>query len=302
MKTLPIILGYLIFMQLQGESFSQEKQELEIDKMIVTESLIQHWNLLLFKYYNQHGEYPLNLNKVTLPDKNIWKKYYLRKEVKYFEVEINILRKGKDAWGREFIYERLSASNYVLYSEGVSPKSSQDNLSTSRPWGTWRPWYFDGLTNKTSKLVLDEENSSRAHKDVEQQISFTPSILDQDLNKAVEAMTVIFGTARVVLEKFYSIHGSYPGSLEIIGDDILKNFDPDSKLATDPWGRPYKYSRMEDGRSYDLRSLGADGECQTLDDISSAAGPSNCLNAYSTIRDRGQRANGTGIGPRQIID
>lgn len=65
------------------------------------------------------------------------------------------------------------------------------------------------------------------------------------------------------LDRYYSSHGSYPDKLElIVGRNPVRK-----RWLIDPWERPYDYSADESGKSYSLRSYGADGQINTDDDV-----------------------------------
>ncbi|MGH7203252.1 MAG: DUF4190 domain-containing protein [Candidatus Levyibacteriota bacterium] len=63
------------------------------------------------------------------------------------------------------------------------------------------------------------------------------------------------------LELYKKSHGKYPKSLE----DLTK--EQYAIFPTDQYLRPFYYKVSNDGQSYDLRSLGPDGELNTSDDI-----------------------------------
>jgi general secretion pathway protein G len=79
-------------------------------------------------------------------------------------------------------------------------------------------------------------------------------------------------TFKSALEQYKLFIGSYPSALEALHeqpsdlvdaskyDQVLK--DP---IPTDPWGKPYEYKL--NGAEYELRSLGADGQSGTEDDV-----------------------------------
>lgn len=75
------------------------------------------------------------------------------------------------------------------------------------------------------------------------------------------------------LEQYKLFVGSYPADLQALHaqpndvdatkyTQVLKDAIPN-----DPWGKPYEYKL--NGAAYELRSLGADGQSGTEDDISS---------------------------------
>lgn len=67
---------------------------------------------------------------------------------------------------------------------------------------------------------------------------------------------------RDALEEFYIDHGAYPTTDEGLAYLLRKGKYLDSeKIPLDPWNHPYLYlSPGLDGRSYDVVSLGEDGE------------------------------------------
>lgn len=80
-------------------------------------------------------------------------------------------------------------------------------------------------------------------------------------------------TFKSALEQYKLYVGSYPSELEALHSQpndvdatkytqVLKD-----EIPKDPWGKPYEYKL--NGAVYELRSLGADGQSGTDDDISS---------------------------------
>ena len=75
------------------------------------------------------------------------------------------------------------------------------------------------------------------------------------------------------LETYKLFIGSYPDSLEALHEAPSNLADPSKytqiykeAIPADPWGRPYEYKL--NGADYELRSLGADGQSGTDDDVS----------------------------------
>lgn len=63
------------------------------------------------------------------------------------------------------------------------------------------------------------------------------------------------------LELYKKKHGNYPSTLDELRKDGYTVFPIDNYV------KPFHYQLSEDGRTYDLRSLGPDGEYNTADDI-----------------------------------
>lgn len=76
------------------------------------------------------------------------------------------------------------------------------------------------------------------------------------------------------LDQYRLMMGSYPSSLDALheapSDVDASNYEPILRdpVPADPWGHKYEY-KLE-GSNYDLRSLGADGQSGTDDDITSS--------------------------------
>ena len=101
-----------------------------------------------------------------------------------------------------------------------------------------------------------------------------------DQARRARAKTEIESTISLALEMFEADTGSYPSSEQglsilisapeeftswqgpYVAQQTLRDF-------TDPWGRPYNYESpgQHNTRSYDLWSLGKDGQAGTDDDI-----------------------------------
>ncbi len=74
------------------------------------------------------------------------------------------------------------------------------------------------------------------------------------------------------LEQYKLFIGSYPSSLEALHEQPGDLADPSKytqllkdPIPADPWGNPYEYKL--NGATYDLRSLGEDGQSGTDDDV-----------------------------------
>jgi general secretion pathway protein G len=80
-------------------------------------------------------------------------------------------------------------------------------------------------------------------------------------------------TIKNMLEQYRLQVGTYPSSLDSLYEKPSDLADPDKwmqisrdPIKPDPWGRKYEYKL--NGSEYELRSLGADGQSGTEDDIS----------------------------------
>ncbi|MCC6508188.1 MAG: type II secretion system major pseudopilin GspG [Pirellulaceae bacterium] len=74
------------------------------------------------------------------------------------------------------------------------------------------------------------------------------------------------------LENYKLFIGSYPASLDALHEAPSDLPDPSKytqllkdAIPMDPWGRPYEYKL--NGADFDLRSVGADGQSGTDDDV-----------------------------------
>ena len=70
------------------------------------------------------------------------------------------------------------------------------------------------------------------------------------------------------VDEYERAEGELPASL----DELLEARKIDGRpyihyMPRDPWGRRFRYGLLNDGRSYELRSLGPDGQFETDDDI-----------------------------------
>jgi general secretion pathway protein G len=72
--------------------------------------------------------------------------------------------------------------------------------------------------------------------------------------KSAKAHADISGL-RTALDRYYSDHGSYPTTGQ--GLEALVSSGEVARVPSDPWGNSYFY--QSDGRSYALKSFGADG-------------------------------------------
>jgi general secretion pathway protein G len=82
-------------------------------------------------------------------------------------------------------------------------------------------------------------------------------------------------TFKSALEQYKLFMGSYPSTLDALHEAPSDLSDPSKytsllkdPIPRDPWDTPYKYEVS--GESYDLRSLGADRQDGTSDDITAA--------------------------------
>lgn len=69
--------------------------------------------------------------------------------------------------------------------------------------------------------------------------------------------------------------GRLPRSLDEVRppDDVAAGYVPLDRFLRDGWGRAIEYQPGPTSRSYELRSLGADGQARTGDDITLRAAP-----------------------------
>jgi general secretion pathway protein G len=74
------------------------------------------------------------------------------------------------------------------------------------------------------------------------------------------------------LEQYKLFVGSYPSTLDALHEAPADLADPSAytqllkdEIPNDPWGNPYEYKL--NGATYELRSLGADGQSGTEDDV-----------------------------------
>lgn len=87
------------------------------------------------------------------------------------------------------------------------------------------------------------------------------SKVDSSMRKTAAAQISNFETA---LDTYRLDTGSYPDSLRALREADHPNWDGPylpKEIPLDPWGNEYVYSKPgEDGKAYDLRSYGKDGQ------------------------------------------
>ncbi len=93
----------------------------------------------------------------------------------------------------------------------------------------------------------------------------------QNTANKMNASTQIKGFKQA-LETYKLLIGSYPASLDALHEAPSDLADPSKytqlykqPIPADPWGRQYEYKL--NGSDYELRSLGADGQSGTDDDV-----------------------------------
>lgn len=85
--------------------------------------------------------------------------------------------------------------------------------------------------------------------------------------------TFVDNSVAVPLEAYKSAKGSYPSTeegLAVLTQPLPRsNVAPMKKLVDDPWGRPYQYQfpGKHNVGSYDIWSMGPDGQTGTNDDV-----------------------------------
>ena len=70
------------------------------------------------------------------------------------------------------------------------------------------------------------------------------------------------------VDEYERAEGELPASLDELREARKDDGRPYLQYTPrDPWGRRFQYRLLNDGRSYELRSLGQDGRSETDDDI-----------------------------------
>ena len=99
--------------------------------------------------------------------------------------------------------------------------------------------------------------------------------LQGTLEGAKKSQTKVWiGTFSNALKQYQLQVGSLPSSLDALHQQPSDLADPgmwvqklDKPVPPDPWGRPYEYKL--NGSSFEIRSVGPDGQSGTADDITS---------------------------------
>ena len=85
--------------------------------------------------------------------------------------------------------------------------------------------------------------------------------------------TFVESSVAVPLESYKSAYGQYPSTsqgLKSLLEPLPRSQQaPLKKLAADPWGAPYqyRYPGQKNPGSYDIWSIGPDGQTNTADDV-----------------------------------
>jgi general secretion pathway protein G len=113
----------------------------------------------------------------------------------------------------------------------------------------------------------------------------TPGLMGQLGGARARAAKLQLETVAAAVEQFHSDVGRYPSKSEGL-DALLKQpadadgwigpYVKDRKMLSDPWNRPIRYAPADDGATFYVESLGADGKpggAGVDRDVRSPAGP-----------------------------
>jgi len=117
-----------------------------------------------------------------------------------------------------------------------------------------KPAVVDALPQTTPSTTTVGE-----YEHVAQVEEFAGGILPDD-RKALKLVNQLFNYMLAVC----SANQECPATFEEAKEGIRKQFG--LFWPKDPWGNPYHYRRLDE-RTFDIRSLGPDGELDTADDI-----------------------------------